>query len=133
MVPLFFFFFFSLLFYKTQIEIACHHMWSLLDAEQEIPWPNQPLEYYLKFRFWIQEYNASYHHQLTRSTWGIASPVEYDVPKCTEGMIGCTQVSNKDGTDSWIHTITGTYQGSNGKLAAAHFHCHAPTCLSIAM
>ena len=31
-------------------QIACHHMWSLLDADQEIPWPEQPLEYSLKFR-----------------------------------------------------------------------------------
>ena len=110
-------------------QIACHHMWSLLDADQPIPWPDQPLEYHLKFRFWVQEYNASYHQILQRSTWGIASPVEYDVPKCTEGMKGCSK-SSVDGT--WIHTITGTYQGS-GQLAAAHFHCHAPTCLSIAM
>ena len=26
--------------------------WSLLDADQEIPWQDQPLEYSLKFRFW---------------------------------------------------------------------------------
>jgi hypothetical protein len=110
-------------------QIVCHHMWSLLDSDQEIPWPDQPLEYHLKFRFWVQEYNASYHHQISRSTWGIASPVEYDVPKCTKGMIGCS-INPIDGT--WMHKITGTYQGQ-GKLVAAHFHCHAPTCLSISM
>ena len=58
-----------------------------------------------------------------------ASPVEYDVPKCKKGLTGCS-INPVDG--SWMHTITGTYQGI-GKLAAAHFHCHAPTCLSIAM
>lgn len=109
-------------------QIACHHMFSLLDADQEIPWPDQPLEYRLKFRFWVQEYNASYHVPLQRATWGIASPVEYDVPKCSEGMTGCSR--HADG--SWVHTITGTFNGS-GRLSAAHFHCHAPTCLSIAM
>jgi hypothetical protein len=109
-------------------QTACHHMFSLLDADQEIPWVDQPLEYHLKFRFWVQEYNASYHTNIERNSWGIASPVEYDVPKCEEGMMGCSK--QPDG--SWVHTITGTYTG-HGKLIAAHFHCHAPTCLSIAM
>lgn len=109
-------------------QTACHHMFSLLDADQDIPWPDQPLEYHLKFRFWVQEYNASYHTDVSRTTWGIASPVEYDVPKCAPGIMGCEQ--QKDG--SWVHTITGTYEGG-GRLVAAHFHCHAPVCLSIAM
>lgn len=107
---------------------ACHHMFSLLDADQEIPWPDQPLEMVLKFRFWVQEYNASYHSLVNRDTWGIASPVEYDVPKCAPNMQGCEQ--KEDGT--WVHTITGTFTG-HGSLVAAHFHCHAPTCLSFAM
>lgn len=109
-------------------QIACHHMFSLLDADQEIPWADRPLEYQLKFRFWFQEYNSSYHEDVQRTTWGIASPVEYDVPRCGEGVPGCSK--QDDGT--WIHTITGTFAGG-GRLVAAHFHCHAPTCLSISM
>jgi len=109
-------------------QTTCHHMWSLLDADQEIPWVDQPLEYQLKFRFWVQPYNESYHKNAKRTTWGIASPVEYDVPKCAPGIMGCSQQA--DG--NWIHTIRGTFKG-NGKLLAAHFHCHAPTCLSFAM
>ena len=35
---------------------ACHHMWSLLDAEQEIPWADQPLVFSHKWRFWVQPY-----------------------------------------------------------------------------
>ncbi|CAJ1420413.1 unnamed protein product [Effrenium voratum] len=108
-------------------QIACHHMWSLLDADQDIPWPQQPIEYSLKFRFWVEEYNKSYHTSLRRATWGIASPVEYDVPKCDHQVKGCSLVNG-----SWIHTISGTYEGE-GILSAAHFHCHAPTCLSMAM
>ncbi|CAE7783457.1 unnamed protein product [Symbiodinium sp. CCMP2592] len=109
-------------------QLACHHMWCLLDADQPIPWPDRPLEYTLKFRFWVEEYNTSYHTVLRRVTWGIASPVEYDVPKCSEGVMGCSR--ERDG--SWIHTIKGTFTGE-GSLSAAHFHCHAPTCLSMAM
>ena len=101
---------------------ACHHMWSLLDADQEIPWVDTPLEYHMKFRFYVQPYNASYHTLVNEHTWGIASPVEYDVPKCDTGVLGCRK-DPKSGR--WIHTINGSYTG-NGHLSAAHFHCHAP-------
>lgn len=109
-------------------QATCHHMWSLLDADQEIPWTDQPLQYHMKFRFWVQEYDASYHTNVNRQTWGIASPVEYDIPKCGPGVMACTQ--QPDG--NWVHEIRGTYRGS-GRLVAAHFHCHAPGCLSVAM
>eukprot|EP00463_Aulacantha_scolymantha_P004015 TRINITY_DN497_c0_g1_i1.p1 TRINITY_DN497_c0_g1~~TRINITY_DN497_c0_g1_i1.p1 ORF type:complete len:412 (+),score=47.44 TRINITY_DN497_c0_g1_i1:493-1728(+) len=109
-------------------QTACHHMWSLLDADQEIPWVDQPLEYHLKFRFWVQPYNATYHTNARRTTWGIASPVEYDIPKCGSNIMGCKR--QPDG--NWVHTIHGTFKGG-GHLLAAHFHCHAPTCLSMSM
>ena len=149
-------------------QLSCHHMWSLLDADQDIPWQDQPLNYSLKFRFWFEEYNATggsvaapaikqhlaetlargakleptvakhaaaklstaapSHIDVGRTTWGIASPVEFDVPKCDNKTMGCELV---DGT--WVHTIKGTFPPtpSNIKLVAAHFHCHAPTCLSV--
>ena len=119
-------------------QTACHHMWSLLDADQDIPWPDQPLEYHLKVRFWVQPYNASYHTPVSHhATWGIASPVEYDVPKCGPGIPGCSAVpgsSNPNGAEGkeWIHTIEGVF-GGGGNLSVAHFHCHAPTCLSMKM
>ena len=50
------------------------------------------------------------------------------MPKCDATTEGCRRAA--DG--SWVHTIRGTYTGG-GKLVAAHFHCHAPTCLSMAM
>ena len=59
-------------------------MFSLLDADQEIPWVDQPLRFQMKWRIWYQPYNASYHTNVQRTqTWGIGSPVEYDVPRCT--------------------------------------------------
>lgn len=109
-------------------QTACHHMFSLLDADQLIPWTDRPLEYQMKFRFWVQPYNASFHQRVKRVTWGIASPVEYDVPKCGPNVPDCTRAA--DG--SWIHTITGTWS-AGGKVLAAHFHCHAPTCLEMTM
>jgi len=119
-------------------QTACHHMWSLLDADQEIPWPDQPLEYHLKVRFWVQPYEPKYHTPVSHhATWGIASPVEYDIPKCNATIPGCSPVPgshNPNGAEGkeWIHTIEGVYPGS-GNLSAAHFHCHAPTCISMKM
>ena len=57
--------------------------------------------------------------------------------KCAPGMMGCEAVpgsANPHGAEGkeWVHTITGTYAGS-GTVVAAHFHCHAPTCLSMRM
>ena len=50
-----------------------------------------------------------------------------DVPKCAEGVPGCSLV---DGT--WIHTVTGGTIGQH-TFAALNFHCHAPTCLSMSV
>jgi hypothetical protein len=109
-------------------QTSCHHLWYLLDADQADPWPTQPLEYHLKFRFWYQAYDPTYHAQVYRTTWGLASPVEYDVPQCADGTP----------TDQCVHTITGLFdvgeqKGKQMKLVAAHFHCHAPTCLSVSL
>jgi hypothetical protein len=104
-------------------QLTCHHMWSLLDADQQIPWPDIPLTYHLKFRFWFQDYSPTVHTNVKKTTWGIASPVEYDVPQyCHNGNDGC------------IHRISGTFTVPNNvTLVAAHFHCHAPTCLDMTL
>lgn len=106
---------------------TCHHGWNLLDADQEIPWQDQPLEYYKKFRIYFQEYNASFHKQIQRSDWGIGADhdhAEYDVMQCPEGTP----------TENCTQYITGTWQPvpashPNVHMVLAHFHCHAPTCL----
>jgi len=108
---------------------TCHHGWSLLDADQEIPWPDKPLVFYKKFRIYFQEYNASFHKEISRTDWGIAADgdhAEYDVPQCAPGTP----------PEKCTHLITGTWEpvpASNEgmHLVAAHFHCHAPTCLRV--
>ena len=55
---------------------------------------------------------------------------EFDVPKCAEGVPGCS----KGADGSWVHTVVGIQKPSvhpGSQLVAAHMHCHAPTCLSI--
>ena len=58
-------------------QTACHHMWSLLDADQDIPCPTSRSTTRSNSRFYVQEYNETYHQNLKRTT-GIASPVEFD-------------------------------------------------------
>jgi hypothetical protein len=127
-------------------------MFSLLDADQRIPWADKPINYTMKWRFWYQEYDPSYHSTIQYShlgkgtDWSIGSgPVapgygaEYDVPKCGEGVPGCS--CDPDGT--WVHVITGVFKVNSGSEFAptqgnilplvAHLHCHAPACLSMAV
>ena len=43
---------------------------------------------------------------------------------------GCSK--GPDGT--WVHTVVGVQQASSlANLVSAHFHCHAPTCLSMSI
>ena len=140
-------------------QIACHHMWSLLDKEQDIPWPDQPLEYQMKFRFWYQDYNASFHRDLRYSggtnNWDVGAGsgtrrpagAEYDVPQCNStSQPGCRYedfmgkslpVGSPGGV--WVHYVTGHFyigeSPTSGpwKPIVAHMHCHAPTCLSMAI
>jgi len=109
---------------------ACHHMWSLLDADQEIPWTDQPLILHHKYRFWVQPFDESYHtpvHYGFGTQMLIGSPWEYDVPKCSKTIPGCS-LSNDGKT--WVHTISGGTI-ANATLVTLNFHCHAPTCMSM--
>jgi hypothetical protein len=108
---------------------VCHHAWHLLDADQEVPWQDQPLEYWMKFRMYFQEYNPTHHISALYgpgwTQWSIgANTAEYDVPECppdTPDRSKCT------------HEITGTVTipGTDLHMVAGHYHCHAPTCIAL--
>jgi hypothetical protein len=103
---------------------TCHHKWHLLDQDQEVPWQDQPLVYYMKFRMYFQEYNPAQHKIAYEWNFGIGGATgEYDVPQCPAG----TPVEN------CTHEITGVIEPPSAKMhfVAAHFHCHAPTCLKM--
>lgn len=104
---------------------VCKHMWSLLESGQGQPWPDQPLVYYQKYRFYYQEYKPDFHVvSVPRQAWAIGAFIgEYDVPQCVKG----TPV------EDCKHVIWGvlTAGGHNLHIAAIHFHCHAPTCLAM--
>mmetsp|Transcript_8837 Transcript_8837/g.14802 ORF Transcript_8837/g.14802 Transcript_8837/m.14802 type:complete len:558 (+) Transcript_8837:215-1888(+) len=107
---------------------VCKHMWSLLDAEQQIPWQDKPLRYYQKYRFYYQPYDPRVHLvSEPRVSWGIGagdgSHSEYDVPQCAEGTPA----------EKCTHVVWGvlTPGGKDLHLAAIHMHCHAPTCIAM--
>lgn len=83
----------------------------------------------MKFRIYYED-NPELKNVVQHNWGGMATPTEYDVPKCSDGVEGC---SFEDG--HWVHRMNGTWtvgQMSNVKDAVAfatiHGHCHAPTC-----
>jgi hypothetical protein len=124
---------------------CAHHLWSLLDASQPIPWRDQPLVYQFKWRIYFKEYTpplASFRSspQVIENIQdyaygGLATPTEYTVPRCAPGTA----------TKDCIHEIHGSFQlkdfneksddmpmgkGNAMKIIKINGHCHAPTCLS---
>lgn len=111
---------------------ACKHMWSLLDADQQIPWTDRPLIFHHKYRFWVQPYNETYHKALTLgertgSALLVGSPWEFDVPKCAQDVPGCSMING-----TWIHTVNGSMMGKR-TFVTLNNHCHAPTCHSVSV
>jgi hypothetical protein len=127
---------------------CCHHLFSLLDKGQVTPWQDRPLIYHHKWRIWYTEVESSPTpiSDVLQFNWGgMASPVEYDVPKCAEGVYGCSR-----GVDGgWVHSHNGTWKVSQMtarktpgipvkvpanatgvSFVTIHGHCHAPTCIS---
>lgn len=119
---------------------CCHHLYTLLDKDQVTPWQDQPLEYHHKWRIYYQEVTPSNPIQnVVQYNWGgMATPTEYDVPKCEHGKFGCAL---EDGR--WVHTMNGTWlihemsdisqrpaNATGVKFLTIHGHCHAPTCLA---
>lgn len=131
-------------------------------ARLQVPWADQPLVYYMKYRLYFQEFQAPTHKVAYDHTWGIGGATgEYDVPQhplCAScGIDGCapgTPVERCTHEVSaallWIpHRFTSLLIAAHrfssllsspqisGVLTlpgtmhfvAAHFHCHAPTCL----
>lgn len=94
----------------------------------------------MKFRIWFKEVGAPGVEEIDaveQFNWGgMATPTEYDVPKCGADVPGC---SYEDGR--WVHRMNGTWQvgdmvghralsnGDGVRFHTIHGHCHAPTCL----
>lgn len=135
---------------------CCRHGQSLLDADQEVPWPEDYLEYQLKFRFYFEEYvpatpsTAASHEEVVRiwmDTERFAG--EYDIVQCLPGtapsqcifeLTGKWQIADMM-QDCSMHggagfPCTGIGSTDPSKTAGVQLihiapHCHAPTCISM--
>jgi len=124
---------------------ACHDKWFLLDADQEIPWADQELEFELKVRIYFAELNKDHHQPTGAQGWTLGSlpGFENDVPNyniaepdaetpmCdydqgTEGL--CIQ---EDGTPVYVTQALWSIDRKEGQAAerahqiSAHFHVGA--------
>lgn len=108
---------------------CCNHGESLLDRDQAIPWPDQFLEYQLKFRFYFEEYQLAAspgkennslalrrppedardeyqgpsHKNLVRLFWATeGSAGEYDIIQCTNKTVAPSS--------QCTHVITSRFQ-----------------------
>jgi hypothetical protein len=137
--------------------LCCIDGQSLLDRDQENPWPDEYLEYQLKFRFYFEEYKPasqdlllpSSHHNLVRLYWQTeAHAGEYDVTQCNDGVPPDTCVHEISSRwkvldmmqDCSIREDASWCTGSGStdpnlvegvKIIYAGPHCHAPSCLSM--
>lgn len=108
---------------------TCRNGFFLLDADQPVPWQDQPLVYRMKFRFWFTELPqppAPQIYGVLRWGNGLGNAIsEYDVPKCPAGTP----------TEECTHTLQGAAVPPPWckYLIATHSHCHAPTCLAATM
>ena len=121
-------------------------MFSLLDKDQKTPDQDKFLVYRMKWRFWFQEVTPENPiADVSQFNWGaMATPTEYDVPKCGDGVMDC----EKGADGHWTHTMNGTWTiGDMGRpnpsrtgepemknatgvqFHVIHGHCHAPTCI----
>jgi len=127
--------------------MCCRDGHSLLDKDQDLPWPDRYLEYRLKFRFYFEEYRpevrtadgvasvsaAPSHRDLVRFFVATeANAGEYDVAACAEGTppSQCVHVI----TARWtVRDMTPTDGAATEgiQLIYAGPHCHAPTCISM--
>eukprot|EP00980_Cylindrotheca_fusiformis_P016757 scaffold5048_cov121-Cylindrotheca_fusiformis.AAC.8 len=134
---------------------CCPHGAFLLDSDQDIPWKDEPLEYYLKFRFYFDEdkspsstKESPSHQQLIRPYWQTeAHAGEYDIVQCKDGTpkVECVQVISARWRvrdmmiDCPIHDAswcTGKGSTNSSMTEGIKFiyvgpHCHAGTCLSM--
>jgi hypothetical protein len=128
---------------------CCHHLFTLLDANQTTPWQDQPLVYHHKWRIWYAEVESAPEpiSDLVQFDWGgMASPTEYDVPNCADPFLRNREGCVREAGGEWVHEHNGTWQvrdmlsagwtpvgpsaNTTGlSLKTIHGHCHAPTCI----
>jgi hypothetical protein len=139
--------------------VCCRDNHLLLDEDQDQPWPNDFLEYQMKFRFYFEEAvmaktpsspfePSTSHKNMVRFYWTTeAFAGEYDIPKCADGTptSQCIHVITSRwrvrdmmracdvNSNAWCTGIgsTDSSKVAGVQLIYAGPHCHAATCASM--
>jgi len=114
---------------------CCHHLWFLTDVEQESLIPDAVDTYYLKFRYYYQEYipangnQPPSHYHLHHWVFLIDSEVnDYEEVQCSDGTMCEGYISaHLTAADMGLEDIPDKYTGIMPLVITAH--CHAPSCI----
>lgn len=114
---------------------CCKHTWFLTDRDQENLIPSAVDTYFIKFRYYFQEYvpatpkTAASHQMLHHWVFLIDEQVnDYEEVQCADGSM-CQGVitARLKASDMGIEAAPANYTGFQLFVIAAH--CHAPSCI----
>jgi len=114
---------------------CCHHQWFLTDIDQDHMIPPDVDTYYLKFRFYYEEYvpgdskNPPSHQHLHHWVFLIDAEVnDYEEVKCSDGTMCEGSISaHLTARNMGIEDVPAQFSGIMPLVIAAH--CHAPSCI----
>lgn len=114
---------------------CCHHGWFLTDRAQESLIPEAVDIYYLKFRFYFQEYmpasdsSPASHQRLVHWVFLIDAQVnDYEEVPCADGtMCEGSITAHLKASDMGLEETPAAYSGMTPLVIAGH--CHAPSCI----
>jgi len=114
---------------------CCKHTWFLTDKEQDHLIPDAVDEYYLKFRFYFQEYvpatskTPASHQHLHHWVFLIDNAVnDYEESQCEDGsMCEGSIAAQLTVRTMGIEDIPKSFKGVTPLVITAH--CHAPSCI----
>jgi len=114
---------------------CCHHEWFLTDVEQDSLIPPDIDTYYLKFRYYFEEYVPGYgmkppsHYHLHHWVFLIDQGInDYEEVACTEGN-SCEGIieAHISASEMGLEDTPANYTGIMPLVITAH--CHAPSCI----
>jgi len=114
---------------------CCHHQWFLTDVDQQSLIPDEVDTYYLKFRFYFEEYKPPSgnqppsHFHLHHWVFLIDQEInDYEEVQCPDGTMCEAYISaHLTASDMGLEDIPTNYTGIMPLVIAAH--CHAPSCI----